>query len=176
MAEAIIRQAGLGDVESLHSLVQGAYRGDSARRGWTHEADLLDGDRIDPQTLSSVIADPSHLVLVAERQGCLVGCVQVSQRGRSLAYLGMLTVDPTLQGEGLGRRLISAAEAQAQGRFGARTMEMTVIRQRPELIAWYERRGYVATGETRPFPMTDPRFGLPRRDDLAFLVLARKLG
>jgi hypothetical protein len=52
---------------------------------------------------------------------------------------------------------------------------MTVIAQRAELIAWYERRGYRLTGERRPFPKTDPRFGLPKRDDLEFVVLAKPL-
>ena len=52
---------------------------------------------------------------------------------------------------------------------------MTVIAQRAELIAWYERRGYARTGEARPFPYGDPRFGEPRRDDLSFLVLEKPL-
>jgi ribosomal protein S18 acetylase RimI-like enzyme len=87
----------------------------------------------------------------------------------------MLTVDATLQGGGLGRRLIDQAEAIARTRFAADRMEMTVIVQRTELIAWYERRGYALTGERRPFPTTDPRFGVPRRSDLAFVVLERAI-
>ena len=51
---------------------------------------------------------------------------------------------------------------------------MTVIARRRELIAWYERRGYALTGETRPFPMDDPRFGLPR-EPLFFVVLRKRL-
>ena len=54
-------------------------------------------------------------------------------------------------------------------------MEMTVIANRGELIAWYERRGYVLTGERRPFPLDDPRFGLPKTRDLAFVVLEKPL-
>ena len=105
----------------------------------------------------------------------MVGCVQVTDKGEALAYLGMLSVDPDLQGAGLGRRLIASAESEARNRFGADRMEMTVIAQRRELIDWYVRCGYQLTGETRPFPVTDPRFGLPRRNDLAFVVLARTL-
>jgi len=52
---------------------------------------------------------------------------------------------------------------------------MTVIRQRPELIAWYERRGYRLTGERRSFPYGDERFGQPNRDDLEFVVLEKTL-
>lgn len=175
MTEPTFRRATADDVPALHALVHGAYRGDSARRGWTHEADLLEGSRIDLPTLEAIVADPAQVVLLAERDGRLLGCVQVTDRGRGLAYLGMLTVDPVLQGGGLGRSLIAAAEAAARDRLGARTMEMTVIVQRTELIDWYARRGYLPTGEGRPFPATDPRFGLPKRDDLAFVVLARDL-
>lgn len=171
-----IRRAGRTDVEGLFALVHAAYRGDSARRGWTHEADLLDGGRIDRPSLEALLADPDQSVLVAEAAERLTGCVQVTRQVGDLAYLGMLSVDPAVQAQGLGRRLVAAAEAEARLRFAARRMEMTVIVQRAELIAWYERLGYVRTGETRPFPTADPRFGRPRRDDLAFVVLEKGLG
>lgn len=175
MSELVVRTAAKDDVARLQPFVHSAYRGDTARRGWTHEADLLDGQRIDAEALSAMIDDPAHVVLMAERQGELVGCVQVNGKGDGLAYLGMLSVDPDRQGCGIGRQLIAAAEAEARSAFKATRMEMTVIVQRAELIDWYIRCGYQPTGETRPFPATDPRFGLPRRDDLAFVVLARSL-
>ena len=170
-----VRLARPGDAAALQPLVHRDYRGDSARAGWTHEADLLDGQRIDAADLESLIADPTQAVIVAEASGAAVGCVQVSDRGQGLAYLGMLTVDPALQGSGLGRALIDEAERVARDRFGADRMEMTVIIQRTELIDWYVRRGYALTGERRPFPAKDPKFGLPRREDLEFVVLGRKL-
>jgi ribosomal protein S18 acetylase RimI-like enzyme len=173
--DLIFRPAMLGDVDRLQSFVHAAYRGDSARRGWTHEADLLDGQRTDVDALRAMIDDPTYVILLAELGSALAGCVSVSDKGDGLAYLGMLSVDPERQAQGLGRRLIAAAEAEAVARYHARQMEMTVIAQRSELIAWYERCDYALTGETRPFPATDPRFGLPRRDDLAFVVLARDL-
>lgn len=173
MTEPAIRAATATDIAALHALVQVAYRGDSARRGWTHEADLLDGQRIDAEGLAALLVDPDQTVLAADDAGVLVGCVQVAVRG-DLAYLGMLTVDPARQAAGLGRRLVAAAEAHARD-LGARHMEMTVIHHRVELIGWYERLGYAATGERRPFPMDDARFGLPRVADLSFVVLARDL-
>ena len=175
MTELCFRPAVAADVAALQPFVHAAYRGDSARRGWTHEADLLDGQRIDAEALAGIIGDPSQVVLLAEQAGALAGCVQVTNKRRGLAYLGMLAVDPLAQARGIGRRLIAAAEEVARTRFGADRMEMTVIVQRTELIDWYVRCGYALTGETRPFPATDPRFGLPRRDDLAFVVLARDL-
>jgi GNAT superfamily N-acetyltransferase len=87
----------------------------------------------------------------------------------------MLTVKPALQGGGLGGRLIAVAERHARDAFAATVMEMTVISRRLELIAWYARRGYEPTGRQEPFPLDDPRFGIPKTRDLVFAVLAKRL-
>jgi GNAT superfamily N-acetyltransferase len=170
-----IRTATLADVPPLLDLVHSAYRGESARSGWTHEADMLDGQRTDAVALAEIIQDPAQRILLAEVQAGIAGCVQISDQGGGKAYLGLLSTAPERQAQGLGRRLIEAAEDLARREFGARIMEMTVIRQREELIAYYERRGYVRTGEERPFPLDDPRFGIPKRRDLSFVVLARSI-
>lgn len=162
------------DLPALHALIERAYRGDSARRGWTHEADLLGGQRTDLEALAEVIADPAQTLLVAVEGGAPVACVQVTDKGDGRAYLGMITVDPDRQAGGLGRRLLAGAESFAAA-SGATRAEMTVISQRAELIGWYVRRGYRPTGEQRPFPHADPRFGLPKRDDLVFVVLEKAL-
>lgn len=170
-----IRAATLADIPALHRLVERAYRGDSARKGWTHEADLLGGQRTDVAALGEMIADPTQRILLAIGADGLVGCVQVSQKDADTAYLGLLSVDPDVQAGGLGKALIDAAERAARVEFSASKMEMTVIRQRSELIAYYERRGYALTSETRPFPLDDERFGLPVSRDLSFVVLAKAL-
>ena len=171
-----IRVAAPGDVPSLHALVEAAYRGDAARGGWTHEADLLGGQRTDTDELESLVAAPRSAILMAEADKRVLGCVHVQGKPDALAYLGMLSVHPEIQAAGLGRRIIAAAEHHARHMLGAEIMEMTVIRQRPELIAWYERRGYRRTGEERPFPLDDPRCGIPITRDLAFVVLAKRIG
>lgn len=170
-----IRPAAQADLGALHPLVERAYRGDSARQGWTHEADLLGGQRTDLASLAGIVADPAQRILLAFEGDTLLGCVQIRGKRQGLAYLGLLAVDPDLQSGGLGKQLMAAAETEAAATFGARRIEMTVIRQRAELIAYYERRGYALTGEERPFPMDDERFGLPQRRDLAFVVLAKDL-
>lgn len=175
MTDVSFRAATTGDVAALHRLIESAYRGETAKVGWTHEADLLGGQRTDADELATIVADPTRVLLLAEATGEPVGCVQVADQGAGLAYLGMLTVKPTLQSGGLGRRLLAAAEVEATARFAAARMEMTVIRQRPELIAWYERRGYALTGEARPFPLDDERFGRANRRDLEFVVLEKRL-
>ena len=175
MSGVTFRPAVEADVAALHALVTRAYRGDAARLGWTHEADLLDGQRTDMESLREVIEDADKVILMAHHGGVLIGCVMLTRQADGSAYLGMLSVDPVRQASGLGRRLLAVAEREAASRFGADRIEMTVIRQRPELIAWYERRGYALTGATADFPVDDERFGLPKRRDLQFVVLAKGL-
>ncbi|WP_294327653.1 GNAT family N-acetyltransferase [uncultured Sphingomonas sp.] len=171
----MIRVATPADIPALHALVESAFRGDSARGGWTHEADLLDEQRTDPAALADAIADPDRTILIALDGDALIGCVEAKRAGMGRSALGMLSVRPDRQATGLGRRLVAAAEAYARTEHGATRMEMTVIAARGELIAWYERLGYARTEETRPFPMDDPRFGLPRMA-LSFVVLDRNIG
>ena len=175
MDTLIIDAARRDDLVPLHAVIESAYRGDTARRGWTHEADLLDGQRTDEAALVAILVDPRQRILVAREGGAIVGCVALTDKGDGICYLGLLTVAPDLQAAGLGRRLLAAAEQVAKAAFGARRIEMTVITQRTELIAWYERRGYARTGEHRPFPHGDTRFGIPRDDSLAFVVLDREV-
>jgi ribosomal protein S18 acetylase RimI-like enzyme len=163
------------DLPALHALIESAYRGDSARAGWSHEADLLDGQRTDLAALDTMLGDPAQHLLVLRDNEVLRACVAVTDKGAGLGYIGLLTVDPQRQSAGLGRMILAAAEDHAATHFAVSRIEMTVIAQREELIAWYERRGYARTGEQRPFPAHDPRFGLPRRDDLAFVVLEKAL-
>lgn len=170
-----IRTASPSDIPALLDLVHSAYRGDRARSGWTHEADLLEGQRTDAAALTAVLGDPKQLILLAFEGTALTGCVQISDQGGGTAYLGLLSIAPERQAQGLGRVLIAAAEEEAKRTFGAAVMEMTVIRQREELVAYYERRGYARTGEERPFPLDDPRFGVPKRHDLSFMVLAKSI-
>jgi ribosomal protein S18 acetylase RimI-like enzyme len=168
------RAAAQEDVPALVALVESAYRGETSRAGWTTEADLLRGQRTDPEGVAQIVGDPGSLVLTAERDGRLVACCQLERRGAS-AYFGMFAVSPELQGAGVGKTVLAEAERLAGAEWGAREMQMTVITQREDLIAWYERRGYARTGELSPFPYGDERFGIPQRDDLAFELLVKPL-
>ena len=175
MTEITIRDAATADIPALHRLIESAYRGEASRAGWTTEADLLDGQRTDPDDLAGILADPKQGLLTAWRGDELVGCVLIADRGEATGYFGMLSISPTLQGGGLGRRLVEAAHATLASRFGARRVRISAFPQRETLIAWYERLGYRLTGDTLPFPYGDPRFGLPKRDDLYFIVMERPL-
>lgn len=165
--------AGEGELGEVVALVNSAYRGDSARQGWANEADLLDGARIDEDTLQGDLGRAGARLLVLREAvggegaaGGLLGCVWVEPVGEGVWYLGMLTVRPDLQDRGLGRAILAGAEAFARAR-GAQRVRMTVIGVRGTLIAWYGRRGYMGTGETQAFP------GEPERADLRFVVLEK---
>lgn len=179
------------DVAEVTALVQSAYRGDASRRGWTTEADFLEGQRVDEAMVREVLEDPDAIILTARMDRRLVGCCELrshdpdagtSEDGTSAptvttpgAYLGMFAVEPTLQASGLGRRILAEAEARVREMWSARRLVITVIGVREELIAWYERRGFRLTGRTTPFPYEDQRFGVPLRDDLEFVELEKIL-
>jgi ribosomal protein S18 acetylase RimI-like enzyme len=172
-----LNPATLSDLQDIAALVNGAYRGEGSKRGWTSEAAYMGGQRTDPAMLALELREKPGALLLTLRDGPeadLLGCVWLEPHGADIWHLGMLTVRPDLQRGGIGRALLAAAERAAASR-GARRVTMTVINIRDRLIAWYLRRGYRATGETLPFPYGDDRFGTPLRDDLHFTVLEKTL-
>ena len=173
-ANLSFRAATDDDVAAIVALVESAYRGDSGRRGWTTESDLLDGQRTDPQGVAAVIAKADNRVLLAHRDGVLLACAHIEKQGGA-CYFGMFAVNPDLQGGGVGKQMMREAERLARDEYHCGQMEMTVISVRNDLIAWYERRGYRRTGVFKPFPYEDERFGIPKRDDLRFELLVKTL-
>ena len=165
--------ASLNDAKEIVDLVNSAYRGEGSKQGWTTEADLLDGIRTDEDAIKEIITLPHSVILLCYNDaGTLIGCVHLQQQDHEV-YLGMLTVRPQLQGAGIGKKLLRSAEAWARN-VGADAISMTVISIRTELIAWYERHGYIRTGDTKPFPSSDARFGIPKQP-LTFFVLKKEL-
>jgi ribosomal protein S18 acetylase RimI-like enzyme len=174
MTVLTFRHATLADIDALVMLVTSAYRGDASKQGWTTEADMLDGQRIDPEVLRKDIERQRSLIVIAEREAQLLACVHVAEDDGA-GYLGMFSVKPDLQGGGVGKLLLAEAERIARDEWKLPAMRMTVIDIRNELIAFYERRGYRRTGITKPFPYGDERYGIPKRDDLRFEVLEKPL-
>lgn len=171
MKMAGIFPAEVDDINELVFLVNNAYRGAEAKKGWTTEADLLDGLRTNKESLTELRNSPGTTILTYRNKNEILGCVYLQQQDQQL-YIGMLTVAPQKQGSGIGKQLLFAAEQFAL-KNNCKEMVMTVISVRDELIAWYERKGYYKTGETKPFP-TDIRFGIPKQP-LEFIVLQKKL-
>lgn len=184
-----VRTATPADVDPLLSLISSAYRGEESRKGWTTEADLLTGDRIDSAGLLAKLSDPTGVMLLATAtdpdpsasavesgSGALVACCELRRRDDGIGYFGLFAVEPRRQGGGLGRQILQIAESYARETMGLERLEMQVIFTRAELIAWYMRRGYERTGERRPFPYEQLVSGAAAlRDDLYFEILEKDL-
>lgn len=174
MDSLTFRAATASDIPTLITLVTSAYRGEVSKQGWTTEADLLDGQRIDAEGLARDLVRERSRILLAERDGQVLACAHVAVEDGA-GYFGMFSVKPDQQGSGLGKLVISEAERVAREEWQLPAMRMTVIDVRDELIAFYERRGYRRTGIKKPFPYGDARYGIPKRDDLRFEVLEKAL-
>ena len=173
MDELTFRPATLTDIPALIALVTSAYRGDASKQGWTTEADMLDGQRIDAEALRHDIKRADSRILLALENGEVLACAHVAIEDGT-GYFGMFAVSPDQQGSGVGKRMMAEAERLAREDWGLPGMRMTVIDIRDELIAFYERRGYARTGLKKPFPYGDERFGIPKRDDLRFEILEKR--
>jgi GNAT superfamily N-acetyltransferase len=164
----VIRPAAAADLLRLHPVIERAYRGETARAGWTHEADLIQGPRTSIAVLQAIVDADDQVLLMALEDDAPVGCVHLTDRGDGLVYLGLLCIDPLRQAAGLGKQLIAAAEETVRTHFAADRIEMTVIDSRTKLIAYYERRGFVRTDEVRDFP-------IPLDPPLFMTVLVKRL-
>lgn len=167
-----LRHAREGDIEAIVRLVNAAYRPAPGAAGWTHEGHLVAGPRITAPMLRALIGDRSVVLLLTEDPRILA-CVHVTVVGDA-ACLGMLATDPAAQAKGLGKLMLENAESQARSQFGIVRFRMAVISARPELLAFYERRGYVRTGESEPFhPEGD--VSQPRVEGLELLWLEKRV-
>jgi GNAT superfamily N-acetyltransferase len=172
-----LRPAAPSDYPAVVHLMNAAYRGTGPMASWNTESGYIEGDRTSLTALEEEQIDhPASILLVAEgsEPATIQACVRLEPMGDGTWHLGSFAVEPLRQKSGLGRQLLIAAEQWAAER-GASKIHMSVINVRDTLIAWYQRRGYQLTGETQPFPYGDTRFGIPRRDDLAFLILEKPL-
>lgn len=168
----LITKASLADVNEINQLVNSAYRGEESKKGWTTEADILDGIRIDEAALKAYF-DKENVTLLkyTDDAGELIGCVYLELKKPKL-YLGMFSVKPHLQGKGIGKTLMLAAEEFALAN-ACHTITISVISSRSELIAWYERLGYRPTGESIAFDDIDGRFGDPKVDGIALITMEK---
>ena len=189
-----LRQAEADDIGALEQLLNRCYR---QTEGWTNEADLIGGIRITQDELARTIANPTHYLFVypktttgkrdGEETGELLGCIgvdmQVDAAGDKKAYIGMFAVHPELQGQGVGNVILQAAETfasrhlqsdvQASDKKPAR-LTMSILSHRPELLSYYQRRGYQLNGNKMPFP-NDGNNGEPKRQDLELLELEKMI-
>jgi len=160
------------DIPALVAIINSAYRGTASKKGWTTEADLLDGLRVNEETLTAMLKTPGAVILKCSSDSNEIeGCVYLEKQDNKL-YLGLLTVLPEIQAKGIGKILLQAAVEYAQ-HLRLKSICITVISVRTELIAWYERQGYQKTGDTKPFP-ADNKLVIPKQP-LELLVMEKAL-
>lgn len=167
-----INFAAVADIAAVRDLINNAYRGESSKQGWTNEANLIAGDiRTTDKMLQEVIERAGSVILIYKQDDVIIGCVNLQQHGSRL-YLGMFSVSPQLQGAGIGKKLLRAAEEYAL-HLKSDAIYMSVISARTELIDWYKRHGYVDTGERKPFAED----GVTGRhlQPLSFMILEKSL-
>lgn len=149
-----ILKATIHNVPEAVALVNSAYRGETSKQGWTSESHLLEGIRINEAEMAGYFNRPEITLLkYVNDDGRMDGFVYLEQVKNKRLYLGMLTVNPNLQASGIGRQLLNAADEHAR-RLDCEAVKISVITSRAELIAWYERRGFKATGEVFPLVTT----------------------
>lgn len=168
----MITQATIADAAELSILVNSAYRGETSKKGWTTEADLLEGTRTTEEELKTIITSSNHYILKFTQNKKIIGSVLLIAK-KEVLYLGMLTVSPELQNGGIGKQLLQAAEQLAQ-QLELSRIQMTVIGIRKELLAWYIRNGYEDTGLREPFPFGEGDKALTSAP-LDFMVLEKKI-
>ncbi len=175
MTDLSFRPATTDDTEALVALVNSAYRGDASRAGWTTEADLVTGARIDGAELLRLLGAEASMILLCLQGEDIIGSVHLKRLDARTAYLGLFVVQPTLQGGGVGKRFLAEAEATARRLWGSARMTLSVITLRPELVAYYERRGYRRTGQVHPFP-SEAGASRPVVEDLRLETLEKDWG
>lgn len=168
----LFHHATTNDIPAITSLINRAYRGDSSRVGWTTEADLLSGARIDDAGLLQLLDDPDSRIFIARSDEMILATLHAHHENGSV-HFGLFAVEPTMQGSGIGKELLAYAESEAIRKWGVNTAIMEVITHRSELIKYYERRGYVRTGKMIPFPTSELWNQLT--NNIVLEVLSKKL-
>jgi predicted N-acetyltransferase YhbS len=136
--ECVIRPATLRDVETVTRLINAAFQ---------VERFFKRGDRTTEEGVRELLAN--GVVLLAEDLGARIrGSVYTEIRSDRL-YIGMVSVDPECQGQGLGRMLMNAAEARGVA-HGCTHADLTIVNLRTELPPFYRRFGYIESA-IKPF-------------------------
>lgn len=170
-----IRPARADDALAITRLVNAAYRPAPGEEGWTHESALVGGARTSSATVASLIAASGavSMLLTGQIDDIPVACVLIESDADG-AHIGMLAVAPGQQTAGLGKQMLQAAEDWACTHFGATVALLSVIGARPELKAFYLRRGYRDSGRRLPYPASE-RSGRPLHGALDLHVLEKDL-
>ena len=170
-----IDRAKLEDVKELEKLINSAYRGEDSKKGWTTEAEILGGIRVDEKALAELLEKSKVTILKLSDldNNNILGTVCLEVKLGEL-YLGMFAVSPLAQGNGIGKTLLVASENHAL-QNNCKKIVISVISSRVELIAWYSRHGYVPTGKSIQFEEIEGRFGEPKVSEISLIEMEKLL-
>ena len=144
-----LEKAGQEQAQAVADLVNLTYRGET---GWTRETHIIQGDRTNRQEIETAMSNPDAQFFVINQPKNLASCIYVAKE-HDYAYIGFFAVHPNLQGKGLGKYVLEQAEIFALSTLDVHKFVMFVISQRPELIAFYQRRGYLRTSRVETYPL-----------------------
>lgn len=166
------RTASKSEAGAIAQLVNKAYRPETGPVGWTHESALVSGNRTSAGQVAEVMSKPDSVILVGLKDSEIVACVHVGKDGTN-SHIGMLAVNPELQGAGAGKQMLAHAERYASESFGSEKFIMAVVSSRSELIAFYLRRGYQKTGAVQDYPLA-AGVGTPKMSGLKTAALEKR--
>lgn len=166
------RIANKSDIEAIVKLVNMAYRPESGVSGWTHESDLVSGNRTNDSQIMEIMSKPDSVILISLKTSEIVACVHIEKIGKN-SHIGMLAVSPALQGVGTGKQMLTHAEMYASVNFGSEKFIIVVVSSRIELISFYLRRNYQKTGILKEYPLS-AGVGTPKLANLKIEVLEKQ--
>lgn len=163
------------DAAQIAHLVQAAFRHQDIK--WTGPDVELNRTFImtTEEALATVNNPNAAFLMAATEDNTLLGTMAAFKKTDELARLAMLAVDPKLQASGIGVRVLMYAEEYAVRTWGVKKIGLDALNTRGLLIEWYERKGYVKTGEKSPFPAAASR-GLNVTKDLHFVEMEKEVG
>ena len=161
------------DVPALVELINSSYRPTGGVAGWTHESDLIGGDRVNGEQLTGLLMNPGSTMLLGLSDREIVACVNVNEEAGAV-FIAMLTVRPNFQNTGFGKEMLQLAEEYADNQYEVSECNLFVIQARTELYEFYLRRGYLSAGITSDYP-ANAGVGIPKVEGLKLELLTKKL-
>lgn len=157
----IYRIATEEDSELLTNLVNMSYSGELSNQGWTNENGLVVGSRTTVDKILNILKNDQYVILIFfdPINHHLIGCISIQHKSESnAACLSIFAVRPDQQARGYGKFILNTAESYAKDQWNVKSIELNVILQRPELMAYYKRRGYIDTGRREAFTVEQCQF------------------
>lgn len=164
--QAQLKKANVSDAQAISELLNICYRGNE---GWTTEAGLVEGDRSTTHSISHMINDKQGIFFKVEQasfhQKQIIACIYLTNKINEINF-GSFAVHPNFQGLGLGKIVLNKAEHYARTNFDKKPFSLLVLSNRPELVSYYQRRGYqLISTEHQAFPIHQ-NVGTPLKDNL----------